>query len=97
MEYFVLSTTCFGLYIGHDQVSMKLIKRLYNLYGVLWGGRGGGTRSRFTIVGGMKVRTWDGVITSDVVWSWSTLEHLVWTGISQVVSSVYLLIVRGCP
>jgi hypothetical protein len=32
-------------------------------------------------------------LTSDVVWSWSTLEHLVWTGISQVVSSVYLLIV----
>jgi len=37
------------------------------------------------------------LLTSDVVWSWSTLEHLVWTGISQVVSSVYLLIVRGCP
>jgi len=40
MEYFVLSTTCFGLYIGHHQVSIKLIKRLYNLYGVLWGGGG---------------------------------------------------------
>jgi len=26
MEYFVLSTTCFGLYIGHHQVSMELIK-----------------------------------------------------------------------
>jgi hypothetical protein len=37
------------------------------------------------------------LITSDVVWSWSTLEYLVWTGISQVVSSLYLLIVRGCP
>ena len=28
MEYFVLSTTCFGLYIGHHQVCIKLIKRL---------------------------------------------------------------------
>jgi len=34
MVYFVLSTTCFGLYIGHHQVSIKLIKRIYNLYGV---------------------------------------------------------------
>jgi len=25
MEYFVLSTTCFGLYIGRNQVSIKLI------------------------------------------------------------------------
>ena len=57
MEYFILSTTYFGLYIGHHQVSIKLIKRLYNLYGVLWGG----TRSRFRIVGSMKIRTWDGV------------------------------------
>jgi hypothetical protein len=56
----VLSATCFGLYIGHHQVSIKLIERLYNLYGVLWG-EGGGTRSRFTIVGSMKIRTWDGV------------------------------------
>jgi len=23
MEYFVLSTTCFGLYIGHHQVSIN--------------------------------------------------------------------------
>jgi len=28
MEYFVLSL-CFGLYIGHHQVSIKLIKGLY--------------------------------------------------------------------
>jgi len=41
MEYFVLPTTCYGLYIGHYQVSIKLTKWLYNLYGVLWGGGGG--------------------------------------------------------
>jgi hypothetical protein len=41
MEYFVLSTTCFGLYIDHHQFSIKLIKQLYNLYGVLCGGGGG--------------------------------------------------------
>jgi hypothetical protein len=35
---FVLSTTCFGLYIGHHQVIIKLIKRFYNLYGVFGGG-----------------------------------------------------------
>jgi hypothetical protein len=34
----ILSTTCFGLYIGHHQVYLTLIERLYNLYGVLWGG-----------------------------------------------------------
>jgi hypothetical protein len=27
----ILSTTCFGLYIGHHQVYLKLIERLYNL------------------------------------------------------------------
>jgi hypothetical protein len=35
-----LSTTRFGLYIGHHQVYLKLIEILYNLYGVLWGGGG---------------------------------------------------------
>jgi len=38
----------------------------------------------------MKVRTWDGV--TNILCS-LVMEHLVWTGISQVVSSVYLLIV----
>jgi hypothetical protein len=53
---------------------------------------GEGTRSRFTIAGSMKVRTWDGVtkILCSLV-----VEHLVWTGTSQVVSSVYLLIVMA--
>jgi hypothetical protein len=39
-------TTCFGLYIGHHQVYLKLTEILYNLYGVLCGG---GTRSRFKL------------------------------------------------
>jgi len=88
----VLSTTCFGLYIGHHHVyiKLKLIKRLYDLYGMLWGA---GTRSRFTIVGSLNVGIWDRILTSVVVWSWSTLEHDVWTGIRQVISSVHLLIV----
>jgi len=54
---------------------------------------GGGTRSRFTIMGSLNVGMWDGILTSVVVLSWSTLEHLVWTGIRQVISSVHLLIV----
>ena len=57
--------------------------RLYNLYGALWGG-GGGMRSRFTIVGSLNVGIWDGILTSVVVLSWSTLEHLVWTGIEEM-------------
>jgi hypothetical protein len=73
----------------------------YGVWG--WGGGGGGggggvggSRSRFTVVGSMKImkiRTWFGVylhLNSLVV------EHLVWTRSSQVVPSVYLLIVRGC-
>jgi hypothetical protein len=45
---------------------VKLIKGLYNLYGILWR-RGGGARSRFTKVGGMKLELEVEVLTSDVV------------------------------
>jgi len=51
-----ISTTCFGLYIGHYQVNIQSIKRLYNLYSLFWEG---GMKSRFTIVGSMKISTLD--------------------------------------
>jgi hypothetical protein len=47
-----LSTTCFGLYIGHHQVYLKLNEILYNLYGVLWDW-GGGAEISFYNSGGI--------------------------------------------
>jgi hypothetical protein len=51
-------------YILHiSRIRVKLIKSLHEMHGGLWDGWGGG-RSRFTIVGSMKImkiRTWDGV------------------------------------
>jgi hypothetical protein len=83
-----LSTTCFGLYIGHHQVYLKLTEILYNPYGVLWGIGGGGVGGNeisFYNSGWHEIRIlgWS-FLTSAVVFCrgapWSTLYGLVKPG-----------------
>jgi len=90
MEWFVLSTTRFGLYIGHHQVyiMLKLLKRLYNLYGVL---RGWGELDLvLQIVGSLKCRNLGWSI--DLLCSccrgapWSTWRELVYVRSSPLCS-----------